>query len=160
MHARNATLGLSLLVFAFTGNPFQNPGSGGTPARPADRIVGLWSTQGTVAGCETGTPVINPRNTLLFHAGGTLTENIAPTTARNQGLGVWSYDQTAGSYTLHLRYDRFSNGVNIGFATVDRQLFMSEDGQQISGPVRANFYATDGTLTQELCGEATSVRIY
>ena len=160
MPARNATLGLSLIAFAFTGNAFQLPGSGGTPSTLANRLIGLWNTQGTVAGCDTGSPVLNTRNNLLFHAGGTLTENIAPVTSRNQGLGVWSYDQTTGWYTLHLRYDRFSNGALVGFATVDRQLFMSEDGQQISGPVRATFYATDGTVTQELCGEATSVRIY
>ena len=160
MHARNATIALSLLVFAVTAHAVQSPGSGGTPSTPANRIVGLWGTQGTVSGCETGSPVVNTRNNLLFHAGGTVTEIIAPVTTRTQGLGVWSYDQTTGWYSLRLRYERFSNNVLIGFATIDRQLLMTDDGQQISGPVRATFYAVDGTVTQELCGVVTSQRIY
>lgn len=160
MYARNVTIGLGLLVFAVTASAVQVPSAGSPPPMPANRIVGLWSTQGTVSGCETGTPVINTRNNLLFHAGGTVTENIAPVTVRNQGLGVWSYDPTTGWYTLHLRYDRFSNNTLVGFATIDRQLFMSGDGQQISGPVRATFYALDGTVTQAFCGDVTSERIY
>lgn len=160
MHARNATIGLGLLVFAVTANAVQSPASGNPPPNPASSIVGLWSTQGTVSGCDTGTPVIATRNNLLFHAGGTVTENIAPVTSRNQGLGVWSYDPTTRGYTLHLRYDRFSNNTLVGFATIDRELLMSDDGQQISGPVRATFYALDGTVTQTFCGDVTSERIY
>jgi hypothetical protein len=100
------------------------------------------------------------RNNLLFQAGGTLIENIAPATARNQGMGVWSYDRKTRLYTMHLRFDRFANGVYIGSSTVDRELLMSLDRQQVSGPVRATNYALDGSVVLELCGEAESVRLY
>jgi hypothetical protein len=136
-----------------------DPATTGALAVPANRIVGLWSTQGSVSGCATGVPVIQVRNNLLFHAGGTVTENIPPVTTRNQGMGVWSYDPSTGEYQLHLRFDRFANGVYIGSSTVDRQLLLSTDGQQISGEVRATLYALDGSVLQELCGAAVSDRL-
>jgi hypothetical protein len=126
----------------------------------ANRIVGLWSTNATVSGCATGIPVIQVQNNLLLHAGGTVTENIAPVTTRNQGMGVWSYDRHTREYRLQLRFDRFANGVYVGSSTVDRQLVLSADGQQMSGEVRATHYAVDGSVLQELCGEAVSDRLY
>jgi hypothetical protein len=161
---RTVTIALSLVAFGITGTAGQNHAKGGAPPRPANRIVGLWSTQGTVSGCATGIPVVQVRNNLLFHAGGTVTENIAPVTTRNQGMGVWSYDQHTVQHTreyqLHLRFDRFANGAYIGSSTVDRQLLMSADGQQMSGAVRTTHYALDGSVSQELCGEAVSDRLY
>lgn len=43
---------------------------------------------------------------------------------------------------------------------IHRQLLMSEEGQQISGSVRATGYAPDGTVITELCGGVTSVPLY
>jgi hypothetical protein len=160
MHARNTTLVVSLLALAVTPHAMQRSPTGGASATPGNRIVGLWSTQGTVSGCTTGVPVIQVNNNLLFQAGGTVIEAIAPTTARTGGMGVWSYDPTTGWYTMHLRFDRFAKNAYIGFSTIDRQLLMSEDGQQISGSVRATGYAPDGTVIAELCGEVTSERLY
>jgi hypothetical protein len=160
MHARNTTLVLSLLAFAVTPPAMKSSPTAGALATPGNRIVGLWSTQGTVSGCSTGVPVIQVRNDLLFQAGGTVIENISPTTARNGGMGVWSYDPTTRWYTMHLRFDRFANNAYIGFSMIDRQLLMSDDGQQISGPVRATGYALDGSVITELCGDVTSERLY
>jgi len=126
---------------------------------PANRIVGLWSTVGDVGPCG-GSPAIHVTNNLLFHAGGTLTENIQPTTVRNQGLGTWSYDSKTTGWQLHLRFDRFDSDVYAGYTTVDRELWMSPDGLELTGEVRATFYGVDGSVALELCGEATSTRIY
>ena len=164
MSPRTVIIALSLVAFGLTGAADQNPARGGLPHTRANRIVGLWSTQGTVSGCTTGVPVVQVRNNLLFHAGGTVTENIAPVTTRNQGMGVWSYDPHTVHHTrefqLHLRFDRFANGAYVGSSTVDRQLLMSADGQQMSGEVRTTHYAIDGSVSQELCGEAVSDRLY
>jgi len=97
-------------------------------------------------------------NYLLFHAGGTVTENIPPTTFRNQGMGTWSYDRPGG-WQLHLRFDRFADDMYDGYTTVDRTLWMSRDGLKLTGPVHATFYAADGTMIFELCGQATSTRL-
>ena len=160
MSARTATIALSLVAFGLTGAANQNPARRGAPHPRPNRIVGLWSTQGTVSGCATGVPVVQVRNNLLFHAGGTVTENIGPVTTRNQGMGVWSYDRHTTEYRLHLRFDRFANGAYVGSSTVDRQLLMSADGQQMSGLVLSTHYAIDGSVSQELCGEAVSDRLY
>jgi hypothetical protein len=160
MSARTATIALSLVAFGLTGAADQNSARGRAPHPRANRIVGLWSTQGTVSGCATGVPVVQVRNNLLFHAGGTVTENIGPVTTRNQGMGVWSYDRRTREYKLHLRFDRFANGAYVGSSTVDRQLLMSADGQQMSGQVLSTHYAIDGSVSQELCGEAVSDRLY
>lgn len=160
MHARITTLVLSLLAFAMTTHAMQSSWKNGALPTPGNRIVGLGSTQGSVSGCSTGVPVIQVRNNLLFQAGGTVIEGIAPTTARTGGMGVWSYDAATGWYTMHLRFDRFADDVYIGFSMIHRQLLMSEEGQQISGSVRATGYAPDGTVITELCGEVTSVPLY
>ena len=159
MSARHATIALSLIAFGLTG-AVQSPATTGALPTPANKIVGLWETQGTVRGCDTGLPVVQVRNNLLFHAGGTVSENIAPVTSRNMGMGVWSYDAASGSYTMVIRFNRYSSGTLTGFSTVERQLQMSEDGQTISGEVLATHFNLDGTVLQELCGEATSTRLY
>jgi hypothetical protein len=125
----------------------------------ANRIVGLWSTAGEVSACAGGGPAIKVSNYLLFHLGGTVVENIAPTTARNMGMGTWTYDRRTRAHGLHLRFDRFASGVYAGFSTVERELMMSRDGRELTGLVRATHYAPDGTVLQELCGAATSTRL-
>lgn len=159
MFARHATIALSLVAFGLTGT-VQNPASTGALPTRANQIVGLWETRGTVSDCVTGQPVLQVRNNLLFQAGGTLVENIAPVTSRNMGMGVWSYDPASGVYAMVLRYDRFNSGTRVGWSTVERQLHMSDDGQTISGEVRATGFNLDGSVSSELCGEATSTRLY
>ena len=139
-----------------------NPATTGALAGPANRIVGLWSTVGNVGPCG-GPPTITVRNTLLFHAGGTLFENFAVPPAsianRNYGLGTWSYNPATRWHRLHLRFDRFENGAHVGYSTVDRTLLLNDDATEITGEVVATGYAPDGTITSQLCGEATSVRL-
>ncbi len=161
MSARHATVALSLVALGFTG-AVQSPASTGALPTRANRIVGLWETQATVRGCATGVPVLQVRNNLLFHAGGTVTENIPVIPSRNQGMGVWSYDPASGSYTMVIRFDRFSTttGAYVGSSTVERELAMSDDGQTIGGAVRATHFNLDGSVSQELCGEGTSTRLY
>jgi hypothetical protein len=125
---------------------------------PAHRIVGLWTTDGLVGPCG-GTPAQPVRNYLLFHSGGTVTENIPPLTVRNQGLGVWSYNPFTGWYTMNLRFDRFLNGAYNGYTQIERHLRLSPGGLETTGPVKATLYGTDGAVVQELCGEAVSVRV-
>jgi hypothetical protein len=157
MTIRITILSLSLLS-AFTPQAHADPAATGALNVPANRIVGLWETQATVGPCSGGTtfPV---RNNLLFHAGGTITENIAPTTARNMGLGTWSYDSVTGTYTMRLRFSTYSGGVSSGYGIVERLLIPSDDGLRLSGPVRATTHSLDGIVVSQLCGEAVSERL-
>ena len=150
-----ALVGFSVLSFIPAA---ADPAPTGALATPANRIVGLWITDGLVGPCG-GTPTIAVRNYLLFHAGGTLIENIPPNTVRNQGMGTWKYDSTTKEHRLFLQFDRFNNGAYIGYSTIDRQLIMSPDGLEMSGEVLALGVAPDGTQVLELCGEATSTRV-
>ena len=134
------------------------PTAATTTGAAANRIVGLWITDALVGPCG-GTPTTPVRNYLLFHAGGTLIENIPPNTVRNQGMGTWSYEGATREHRLFLRFDRFNNGVYAGYSTVERRLIMSADGLEMSGEVLALGFAPDGTQVLELCGEATSTRV-
>ena len=135
-----------------------------------DRIVGLWSTEGLVGPCLPDvTPTITTRNTLLFHAGGTLVEtarfppNGAPNVngitgiyQRTQGLGTWTYDRHLRRYFIHLRFDNYVDGVYHGWSTVDREIVLSQRGMLATGPVTSTRFKADGTALPSVCGQATS----
>ena len=165
----NNTLPLSLIavlaIASATANAQQSPARTGSLSVPANRIVGLWTTDAAISPCGSGqTPSPQRINTLLFHAGGTLNENpLGPPGGdgeqRSTGLGTWSYSPQTGQYALRLRFDRYSNGVYVGYTTVDRSITLSGDGQQAAGPVRATFRTAGGSVLFELCGSAVSQRL-
>jgi hypothetical protein len=147
------------------------PDQTGALAVPANRIVGLWSTQAMVGPCN-GAPSNPIRNTLLFQAGGTLVENPrfppegAPNVAgipgiyqRGQALGTWTYDSANRRYWIHLQFDNFVDNAYHGYSTVDRRITLSADGMIASGPVWSARYLADGSLLAEVCGEALSTRL-
>jgi hypothetical protein len=162
----------SVLLFTLlSGGAVAGPSNTGAPDVPANRIVGLWSTAGLVGPCG-GTPINPVRNTLLFQAGGTVVENprfppngapnvfgVPGTNQRNQALGTWWYDPATKKYSMHLRFDWFVDGVYHGYMTIDREIRLSTDGMQASGPVwAARFDANDNQIAQ-LCGGADSTRL-
>lgn len=171
MNPRHAscTIGLLCVLMAATASAGQDfvghfPG-------PANRIVGLWATEAMVGPCG-GTPSTPIRNTLLFHAGGTVVEsprfgpNGAPNVAgvpgiyqRGQALGTWSYHPGRRTYYIHLQFDNYVDNVYHGFSTVDREIALSKEGMLGSGPVRSARFAADGKLMGEVCGQATSARL-
>jgi len=154
-----------LLLAVFSGAAASaGPEQTGALSVPANRIVGLWSTAAMVGPCGGPQPV-QIQNTLLFHAGGTVVENprFPPAGAagyqRNQALGTWTYDVASKTYSLHLQFDNFVNGVYEGYSTVDREIELSQDGTAASGPVSVNRYLGNGTLIFAVCGSATSTRL-
>ncbi len=139
---------------------------------PANRIVGLWVTEGATRPCGSSLPAIITRNTLLFHAGGTVTENtrfspggaanVSGVTGVNQrsgGLGTWSFDRQSRRYTLHLRFDWYVDGAYHGYSTVDRELTLSKDGLQATGTVQSTRFAANGNTVVAVCGTAVSDRL-
>jgi hypothetical protein len=140
----------------------------GAPPTPANRIVGLWATEGHAGPCGE-VPVATIRNTLIFQAGGTVVENPralpggVPSPSglyqRSIGLGTWSYDPVANKYYLYLQFDNYVDNVYNGFTTVDREISLSSEGLLASGPVRIVRYKADGSPLAELCGEVLSTRL-
>ncbi|HVQ32910.1 MAG TPA: hypothetical protein VMS49_03105 [Lysobacter sp.] len=136
-----------------------DPATSGALSVPANRIVGLWRTQAAVGPCGTNTFPQQIRNSLLFHAGGTMMESVVPNTVRAEGLGTWSYNPTTQQYRMKLQFDRWApDGTNVGYSTVERQLLMNTAGTQMAGPVYAVHYAADGSVIVQLCGHAVSTR--
>ena len=164
LHA--CAIGLLSIVIAATAGA--GPELTGAPPTLANRLVGLWATEGKAGPCG-GVPASTIRNTLLFQAGGTVVENPralpggAPTPAglyqRTMGLGTWSYDPVADKYFLFLQFDNYVDNVYDGFTTVDREITLSGGGLLASGPVRVARYKADGSLSAELCGEVLSTRL-
>ena len=140
------------------------PATTGALATPANRIVGLWAVEATVRLCSN--PAATPRvirNTLLFHAGGTVTENpgTLPTVAgagRSFGIGTWNYDPASERYGGMLRFDNYLNGVYSGYQTVDRDLQLNGDDAG-NGAVVVTSYNTDDVALVQLCGTFVQTRL-
>jgi hypothetical protein len=171
----NKRLPLSLLavlaIASATASAQQSPGRTGSLAVPANKIVGLWDTQPSVAPCGSPPPTgPTGRTTLLFISGGTWVENprFPPSgvpgagggvSQRSAGLGVWSYDPQTTQYTAHMQFDWYLDGVYDGYQTVDRSILLSSDGKLASGPVRSTRYAANGSVLMELCGSGAGTRL-
>lgn len=138
----------------------------------AERIVGTYQTLGQVRKCGTTFPFVPVGNTISFQAGGTVVESprfppvgdfnvfgIPGLFTRNIGMGTWSYNPRAHSYSMHLRYDYFVDGVFYGTGTVDRDIQLSADGKTASGPVQSTVRKDDGSVVVDLCGDVASTRL-
>lgn len=163
------------------GHPGGGPGHPGLPGPPghgpghphADALAGLWRTDIHVspAGCTPGAPLppLAGRNTMVFHADGTLVENPQVTPpgvpgavqVRSFGLGKWSYDHRAGRYRALVRFDWYaaSDGLYLGYQEVDRTIQLSHDRNRASGPVTSTRYDPDGNVVARVCGEGISTRL-
>lgn len=148
-----------------------SPTNSGALGVPANRIVGLWTTEAMVGPCGT-TPVSPVRNTLLFQAGGTLEENprsppngvpnafgVPGINQRGQALGTWSYDPSTDSYEIFLRFDWFVDGAYHGYMTVERDIYLSPGAEYGFGSVRSIRYTAAGAMIAEVCGNAVSQRL-
>jgi hypothetical protein len=162
----NTTLSVSLAAVltlaSATTHAQQSPGTTGSLAVPANRIVGLWANASAVGPCG-GPAVMQGHNMVTFEAGGTLVDVPQSPTGtdlqRGIGLGTWAYNPLLGKYTQRVRFDWFVNGVYDGYQTVDRTFLISNDHNQVSGPVRTIRYNADGSMRMQLCGSAVSTRL-
>ncbi len=166
----------TLAALTTAGAAAHYPEPSGAPG-PANRIVGLWSTEAAVAPCKPppgapstpGTPI---QNTLLFNAGGTVVESPrfppggAPNVAgvpgvyqRGLAFGTWSYDPRRRTYFLHLQFDNYVDNRYHGYSTVNREIALTKDGLLGTGPVRSARFTADNKLMGEVCGDAMSTRL-
>jgi hypothetical protein len=173
MNVKRLSLATALCAALIAGNAGAvDTARNGAVATPANRIVGLWISEGATRPCGSGLALNVTRNTLLFAAGGTVEENarfppqgaanangVPGMNQRTQALGTWSYEPTSGVYSLHLRFDWYVDGVYHGYQTVDRDMTLSPDGMQVTGPVAATRFNAAGVPIAALCGTAVSDRI-
>ena len=152
----------ALLATAITPALAADTRSGALPT-PANGLAGLWTGEGYVGSCSApppSTPTV--RTTLIFHAGGTLTEmpRLPPPgpNTRSIGLGTWSYDPSTGQHHARFRFDRYINGVYSGFSVVERELLLSDDGNEASGDVRSVNSDANGVEIGAVCGLGVSRR--
>lgn len=161
------TLLLALAVSAapaFAGDPATT----GALATKANRIVGTWFIEASVAGanCSSGIPgpAMGVRTYLMFNAGGTVTElpRIGRTdipSPRTFSIGNWYYDPAADTYYGTLRFDWYANGIAQGYATVDREIRLDASADNMTGSAVAVRYMENGTEVFSQCGPATGRRI-
>lgn len=162
MQARLALIAALLVATAPACASDHRAATTGAPAVPANRIVGMWNNDSAVGPCG-GEAVMNGQNTVIFIAGGTLVDNPrAPAgtpTQRSIGMGTWSYNPATGKYFQRVHFYWFVNGDYDGYQTVDRTFLVSNDGNQLSGPVTTIRYNADGSVRANLCGSAVSTRL-
>lgn len=170
---RNAITLSTLLVLAAAGPAAAvDPTHNGALATPANRIVGLWTTEASVSPCGTALPPQPIRNTLLFNAGGTVVENprippagvanafgVAGINQRGIGIGTWSYDPDSARYSLFVRFDWYVDGAYHGYMTVEREMTLSANGALATGAVTSTRYLANGTQIVAVCGSAVSDRL-
>lgn len=155
-----------LLALACTAVPVsaRGPTTTGAPPTPASQMVGLWAVQGSVTPCANpAAPPMIIRTTLLFHSGGTVTENprVLPKVTgpgRSFGLGTWSYDRQSRRYAAMLRFDNYVDGVYVGYQTIDRDFAMST-ANAAAGSVVASGYNANDVQVVELCGTFVQTRL-
>lgn len=164
-----AVLGISVPATFLGAAEANNPARTGALNVRANAIVGLWGTEALVGMCGE-TPMSEVRNTLLFHAGGTVVENpVFPPSGvpnvgvpgnyqRGQALGTWTFDPAQKIYQVHLRFDNYVDNAYHGYTTVDRQITLVGK-YQAYGPVTVARFTADGNLIVELCGDAYSTRL-
>lgn len=173
MKLRNPLLLACVLTVAAPAAASGPATTGALPTRAND-IAGLWTGEGRVGPCGSGLTPATVRNTLLFHAGGSVVENtrfppggapnvngVAGQNQRGMALGTWSYNPATREYSMFLRFDWFVDGVYHGYQTVERLILLSNDGDQAAGPVRSTRYTANGSIisNSEVCGSAVSVRV-
>jgi hypothetical protein len=164
MKLHSALLAAAILTVATPALAQGGPANTGAIAVPANRIVGLWETLATVRPCNIpGAPARDVRNNLLFHAGGTVTENpggLPSVTgpSRSFGLGTWLYDPDTDRYTGSLRFDTYLNGAYSGYTTIDRDIAL-EGADTAGGAVVVSVYGATGNQLVQLCGAATQHRL-
>lgn len=158
-------LALALAVTAGDAAATQHPSAWETGALPvpANRIVGLWRVDVTIAPCAGG-PVTQFAAFNNFHAGGTLSDtNTLPTAARGPGMGIWRYqgrdhDGTA-RYKVRFQFFRYVNGVLDGVQDIGGTVRLHRNGNSYVHEVRARALNNDGSVRVELCGTALAERV-
>ena len=139
---------------------------------PADRIVGLWSSEGETRPCGSTLPFVPTRNSILFQAGGTVITSpqfppggvpnvygVLGINQRSQDMGTWSYDPLTREYTIKLRFDWYVDGQYHGYQTLDRTLALNTQGDAGIGTVHSTRYTAEGNVIIEVCGDAISERL-
>lgn len=164
MKLHSALLAAAILTVATPALGQSGPTNTGAVAVPANRIVGLWEAVASVRPCNNpAAPARDVRNNLLFHAGGTVTENpgglpnvTGP--SRSFGLGTWRYDPESNRYTGFLRFDTYLNAVYTGYTTIDRDIALG-GADTAAGPVVVTVHDAIGNQLVQLCGIANQRRL-
>jgi len=160
---------IALVLASAIGSAAATPNATLPAASQAERIVGLWSNLAEVRPCGTDFPFDQVAQTLLFHSGGTVSDNplFPPGGAdiegghyeRNQGMGTWEYNPQTRRYWIHIQFDNFMDGVFVGRTTVDRQARLRNGGMELFGSVSATRYDAAGNVLGQLCGSAVATRL-
>jgi hypothetical protein len=164
MKLHTALLAAAMLSVATPTLAQSSPATTGALPVPANRIVGLWEAVASVRPCNIpNAPPREVRNNLLFHAGGTVTENpgALPSvtgSSRSFGLGTWQYDPASNRYTGALRFDTYLNGLYTGYTTIDRDIAL-KSADAATGPVVVTAYDTSDNELIQLCGTANQRRL-
>lgn len=135
------------------------PASSGLWPVPANRIVGLWQVEVTLAPCAGG-PAQTRIAYNIYHAGGTLSDtNADPPTARGPGQGIWQY-QGHRQYKTRFQFYRYlPDGSYNGITDVQTDVYLDAQSTQYSQTVYARNLGPNGNLQVELCGSAVGERV-
>lgn len=126
---------------------------------PANRIVGLWQANVTIAPCAGG-PARTFTGYNTYHLGGTLSDtNSTPPATRGPGQGLWEY-QGHDQYTSRFQFNRYlPDGSFDGISDIRTWVVLNAGGDQASQTIYARNLNPDGSLRVELCGNASGERI-
>lgn len=125
-----------------------------------DPIEGVWESSVALQDCTSGAVVQTIKvATLLYHGGSLNSEDSNPPGSRSNGFGTWTHG-SGTDYILNLSIMRFDDdGSLAGWLKAQRSVKLSNTNA-ISGTLKAQVLAVDGTVLQEICGTETGGRTY
>jgi hypothetical protein len=142
-----AALALGVVGSAVAQVPQVSAGLGNSNA--AD-IVGTWLVDVTRTDCTTGQPTAGPfKAIVVFHAGGTLSEQGAPVNGRTPSFGQW-FRTAPNRYVANSVFLSYGPAPAYAYAArqeIRRNVELSADGQTWIADVRAITYTAAGGET-------------
>jgi hypothetical protein len=126
----------------------------------ANRIVGVWDVQVSVADCSTGDILFSFPGLHKYELGGT--GQVVPATnpaGLSAHMTIWNY-VSKNDYQLTFKMFSFDpSGNNIGYDIIRASVSINDDGTQYSGSGQASFYDVDGNLLAMSCPSFTGLRL-
>lgn len=127
---------------------------------PRDPIEGVWESSVALQDCSSGAVLQTIKVATLLYRGGSLnSEDSNPPGSRSNGFGTWTHG-SGTDYLLNLSLMRFNDdGSLAGTLKAQRSIKLS-NANAITGTLKAQVLAVDGSVLQDICGTETGARTY
>ncbi|MFO1505476.1 MAG: hypothetical protein U1F23_00115 [Lysobacterales bacterium] len=126
------------------------------------KFEGTWDEQITFRNCDDGSPLSSAHGqNRVIRGGAFVATTMAPPTVQGPGLGNWWYDPPGLHYVSAFRHFMYNPGTGAptGWQIVERDTYLSNDGNSSTGDVTFGMYDLAGNQTSSGCATTVGTRI-